>query len=152
MYLASFYPVALQVDANRDGKMTLTEALAAGGSREDFVKSDVDKSGYIAKSELKAFLAEDILKRTDANKDGKMTLAEALAAGGSEEDFIESDVDESGDVVMSELKAFLGIPASLIHESATTSNKLYILGAAVILAAVALLAPKLRHAASQPML
>lgn len=132
------------VDANNDGKMTRGESMAAGGSAEDFSATDVDKSGDINMGELQDFLAADIMTRVDANKDGKMTLAESTAAGGTEEAFVATDVNpQSGDIDMSELKSFLASAARLAHESAaSSSNGPYIFGAAVVLSA-ALMAHKL---------
>lgn len=45
----------------------------------------------------------------DANNDGKMTRGESMAAGGSEEDFSATDVDDSGDIDKGELQDFLAI-------------------------------------------
>ena len=96
--------------------------------------------------------AEGIMKMLDADKDGKMSLAEAKARagmdhvmGGKEEEmtgpedaFRKADTDKSDDVDMEELKAFLAAePMSLVQElrGKTLSGGPYVLGAAVIIAA-----------------
>jgi Ca2+-binding EF-hand superfamily protein len=65
-----------RADANKDGKVTLAEALAAGMAHFD--KKDANRDGAITKDEVKG-RGERMLERADANKDGKVTRAEGEA-------------------------------------------------------------------------
>jgi hypothetical protein len=64
------------MDTNKDGKITLDEALA--GAKTRFAKVDANKDGSITKDEAKGPFAHKLEKK-DTNKDGKLTLAEMEA-------------------------------------------------------------------------
>jgi hypothetical protein len=63
-------------DANKDGKITLAEAVAAG--TRHFDGKDANKDGVISGDEVKG-RGERLFKRADANNDGKVTRAEGEA-------------------------------------------------------------------------
>ncbi|MGC4087214.1 MAG: hypothetical protein QM756_04780 [Polyangiaceae bacterium] len=89
----------MRADANKDGKVTLAEALAAGNER--FAKKDANKDGAITKDEVKGRAAR-LLERADANKDGKVTRAEgeALVRDG----FTRFDKNKDGAITKDELR------------------------------------------------
>jgi hypothetical protein len=61
------------MDQNKDGKLTLDEAIA--GAKARFAKADANNDGAISKDESKG---PRMLKK-DTNSDGKITLAEMEA-------------------------------------------------------------------------
>ncbi len=70
-------------DVNKDGIITRKEFLAAGGKPASFAKIDVNRNGVITLEEAKsAKVAMDAMTiafyGADADKDGFVTLAEAL--------------------------------------------------------------------------
>jgi hypothetical protein len=66
----------MHADANKDGKVTIDEALTAGKAR--FAAKDANKDGVLTKDELGG-RGEWLFERADANKDGKLTAAESEA-------------------------------------------------------------------------
>lgn len=61
-------------DTDKDGKVTLAEALWAGKQRFD--SKDANKDGALSKDEVKG-RGERMFERIDANHDGKVTRAES---------------------------------------------------------------------------
>jgi hypothetical protein len=69
-------PIVDAIDANKDGKMTKEEWLAAGApieSFQSFMSKDKDKKGYVTRQE---FIDETPPNGVDANCDGKFTIKE----------------------------------------------------------------------------
>ena len=64
-------------DANKDGKVTLDELLAASKARFD--AKDTNKDGVLSKDELGP-RGQGVLEKADTNKDGKITAAEQEAS------------------------------------------------------------------------
>ena len=88
----------IHADANKDGKVTLAEALAAG--KERFDKKDANKDGAITKDEVKD-RGKRMLERADANKDGKVTRAEGETL--VREIFTRFDKNKDGAITKDEL-------------------------------------------------
>jgi len=88
----------MRADANKDGKVTLAEALAAG--KERFDQADANKDGAISKDEVKG-RGMRLFERADANKDGKVTRAEGETL--VREGFTRFDKNKDGVVTKDEL-------------------------------------------------
>ncbi len=89
-----------KADANKDGKVTLAEAVAAGQARFDH--KDANKDGAITKDEAKG-RGERLFERADANKDDKVTRAESEAL--VREGFTRFDKNKDGVLSQDELPA-----------------------------------------------
>jgi len=88
----------MRADANKDGKVTLAEALAAG--KERFTKKDANKDGAISKDEVKGRGAW-LFDKADANKDGKVTQAESETL--VKEGFTRFDANKDGTLTQDEM-------------------------------------------------
>ena len=90
------------MDTNKDGVVDLEEYLAAGGTKEEFDKYDLDGDGVLDAQEMELRGAAKVdekersravqqgqaeLKRMDSNKDGVVDKEEFLGAGESREEF-----------------------------------------------------------------
>ena len=82
---------------------------AHGGTKEQFSRYDLNGDGVLDKDEMakraavqhKAALE---MKHMDKNKDGRVDLAEFLAAGGTEDEYRKYDVNRDGVLDASEMK------------------------------------------------
>jgi Ca2+-binding EF-hand superfamily protein len=98
-------------DANKDGVVTLDEAVAAAKAR--FAAADTNKDGKLSADEMKNVRPHGrhggkgggpgpakMFERLDANKDGKLTRDELRAK--SDEHFTKLDVNKDGVVTREE--------------------------------------------------
>jgi hypothetical protein len=79
-----------RADLNRDGRVTLPEAMVAG--RAEFQRTDRDHNGFLTRSEL----SFESLQRDDRNRDGRVSYAEYQ--NGVRQVFAQSDFNRDGRV------------------------------------------------------
>ncbi|WP_052108142.1 EF-hand domain-containing protein [Aerolutibacter daejeonensis] len=73
----------MQLDTDKDGRISKAEAAARPGLAERFTEMDANKDGFIDKADRQARHAarrEAFFAKADANRDGKLTRAELEAA------------------------------------------------------------------------
>ena len=98
-----------QADLNNDGKISLDEF------HKDIVRGfhalDFDRDGYISSADLRSLpdrahvrALERMLRRADADKDGKLSFAEVVKVRMS--DFDEADTDNDATISLAEALAF----------------------------------------------
>jgi hypothetical protein len=91
------------LDANKDQKITKDEATKAGMPEAVFIIIDKDKNGFISIVELNAYKAQNnSIAPIDTDKDKKISKAEALKAGMTEQEFRILDKDNSGFITQQE--------------------------------------------------
>lgn len=91
------------LDANKDQKITKDEATKAGMPEATFIIIDKDKNGFISIVELNAYKAQNnSIAPIDTDKDKKISKAEALKAGMTEQEFRILDKDNSGFITQQE--------------------------------------------------
>lgn len=91
------------LDANKDQKITKDEATKAGMPEAVFIIIDKDKNGSISIVELNAYKAQNnSITPIDTDKDKKISKAEALKAGMTEQEFKILDKDNSGFITQQE--------------------------------------------------
>lgn len=94
-------------DTNADGLISRTEAAALPRIAERFDAIDANRDGQVSFEELRAFRhqarREGFLARLDADKDGKVSKAEALAKAA--ERFERVDANKDGFITPDELAA-----------------------------------------------
>lgn len=91
------------LDANKDQKITKDEATKAGMPEAVFIIIDKDKNGSISIVELNAYKAQNnSIAPIDTDKDKKISKAEALKAGMTEQEFRILDKDNSGFITQQE--------------------------------------------------
>lgn len=100
----------MHADTNKDGVVTLDEAVAAAKAR--FALADKNKDGKLSAEEMKdarpgrhhggkgGFGPEKMFERLDANKDGKLTRDEMRAK--SDEHFTKLDANKDGAITKDE--------------------------------------------------
>jgi Ca2+-binding EF-hand superfamily protein len=107
-------PGFAELDADKDGKVTRAEIDALRAERQKAM--DPDGDGFITAAEMKAHAADQararaeamvdrLFARLDADKDGKLSAAEALSgpmAGGRGVDRMFGRVDRDGDGAISQ--------------------------------------------------
>ncbi len=91
------------LDANKDQKITREEALKAGMPDATFKRIDKDNNGSISIAELNAYKAQNnSIAPIDGDKDNKISKAEAVKAGMTEQEFRILDKDNSGFITQQE--------------------------------------------------
>jgi Ca2+-binding EF-hand superfamily protein len=91
------------LDANKDQKITREEALKAGMPDAAFKRIDKDNNGSISIAELNAYKAQNnSIAPIDGDKDNKISKAEAVKAGMTEQEFRILDKDNSGFITQQE--------------------------------------------------
>ena len=91
------------LDANKDQKISKEEALKAGMPEAIFILIDKDNNGSITITELTAYKAKNnSFAAIDADKDKKISKAEAIKAGMTEQEFRILDKDNSGFITQQE--------------------------------------------------
>lgn len=91
------------LDANKDQKITREEALKAGMPDAAFKRVDKDNNGSISIAELNAYKAQNnSIASIDSDKDKKISKAEAVKAGMTEQEFRILDKDNSGYITQQE--------------------------------------------------
>jgi Ca2+-binding EF-hand superfamily protein len=91
------------LDANKDQKITREEALKAGMPDAAFKRIDKDNNGSISIAELNAYKAQNnSIAPIDSDKDKKISKAEAVKAGMTEQEFRILDKDNSGYITQQE--------------------------------------------------
>ena len=91
------------LDANKDQKITREEALKAGMPDAAFKRIDKDNNGSISIAELNAYKAQNnSIASIDSDKDKKISKAEAVKAGMTEQEFRILDKDNSGYITQQE--------------------------------------------------
>ena len=91
------------LDSNKDQKITKDEATKAGMPEATFIIIDKDKNGFISIVELNAYKAQNnSIAPIDTDKDKKISKAEALKAGMTEQEFRILDKDNSGFITQQE--------------------------------------------------
>lgn len=91
------------LDANKDQKITKDEATKAGMPEAVFIIIDKDKNGFISIVELNAYKAQNnSIAPIDTDKDKKISKAEAIKAGMTEQEFRILDKDNSGFITQQE--------------------------------------------------
>ncbi len=91
------------MDANKDQKITREEALKAGMPDAAFKRIDKDNNGSISIAELNAYKAQNnSIASIDSDKDKKISKAEAVKAGMTEQEFRILDKDNSGYITQQE--------------------------------------------------
>jgi len=91
------------LDANKDQKITKDEATKAGMPEAVFIIIDKDKNGSISIVELNAYKAQNnSIAPIDTDKDKKISKAEAIKAGMTEQEFRILDKDNSGYITQQE--------------------------------------------------
>ena len=91
------------LDANKDQKITREEALKAGMPDAAFKRIDKDNNGSISITELNAYKAQNnSIAPIDGDKDNKISKAEAVKAGMTEQEFRILDKDNSGFITQQE--------------------------------------------------
>jgi hypothetical protein len=91
------------LDANKDQKITKDEATKAGMPEATFITIDKDKNGFISIVELNAYKAQNnSIAPIDTDKDKKISKAEAIKAGMTEQEFRILDKDNSGFITQQE--------------------------------------------------
>lgn len=91
------------LDANKDQKITKDEATKAGMPEAVFIIIDKDKNGSISIIELNAYKAQNnSIAPIDTDKDKKISKAEAIKAGMTEQEFRILDKDNSGYITQQE--------------------------------------------------
>ena len=97
-------------DTNADGLISKSEAAALPRIAERFDQIDANRDGQVSFEELRAFHAshrgghgKKMLHMVDADKDGKVSKAEALAAAAAR--FDRADANKDGFLTEEELKA-----------------------------------------------
>lgn len=98
------------LDANADGKLTQEEMNAARSARFDL--SDTDGDGFLSLAELEAHhverakaRAEKMLKRMDADADGKISQDEIAQGRKAGRFFDRADADGDGAITKAEFDA-----------------------------------------------
>lgn len=91
------------LDANKDQKITKEEALKAGMPDAIFKRIDKDNNGSISIAELNAYKAQNnSIASIDSDKDKKISKAEAVKAGMTEQEFRILDKDNNGYITQQE--------------------------------------------------
>jgi uncharacterized lipoprotein YajG len=91
------------LDANRDQKITKEEAQKAGMPSAVFVLIDKDNNGQITVAEFAAYKSQkNSLDAIDTDKDKRISKAEALKAGMTEQEFRILDKDNNGYITQQE--------------------------------------------------
>lgn len=91
------------LDANKDQKISKEEALKAGMPDAIFILIDKDKNGTISITELNVYKAQNnSFASIDTDKDKKISKAEAIKAGMTEQEFRILDKDNSGFITQQE--------------------------------------------------
>lgn len=91
------------LDSNKDQKITKDEATKAGMPEATFIIIDKDKNGFISIVELNAYKAQNnSIAPIDTDKDKKISKAEAIKAGMTEQEFRILDKDNSGFITQQE--------------------------------------------------
>ena len=99
-----------RADADKDGAITLDEAIAARAKR--FERFDADKNGVVSEQEVQQAVAERveriskrIQRRFDQNRDGKITREEYDRF--AKERFGWMDLNDDGKIEQDEMPSFL---------------------------------------------
>lgn len=91
------------LDANQDQKITKEEAAKAGMPDAIFLLIDKDNNGSISITELNVYKTKNnSIAPIDTDKDKKISKAEALKAGMTEQEFKILDKDNSGFITQQE--------------------------------------------------
>ena len=91
------------LDANKDQKISKEEALKAGMPDAVFIVIDKDNNGSISIAELNVYKAKNnSIAPIDTDKDKKISKAEAIKAGMTEQEFRILDKDNSGFITQQE--------------------------------------------------
>ena len=99
----------MQADLNQDGMISLDEF------HKDIVRGfhalDFDRDGYITEADIKSLpdrahvrVLERMIRRADADKDGKLSFAEVVKVRMG--DFDDADTDKDAQISLSEALAF----------------------------------------------
>lgn len=92
-----------KLDPNNDKKITKEEALKAGMPQAVFIKIDKDKNGEISITELDVYRSQNnSIAPLDNDKDQKISKAEAIKAGMTEQEFTILDKDNNGYITQAE--------------------------------------------------
>lgn len=92
-----------KLDPNNDKKITKDEAMKAGMPQAVFIKIDKDKNGEISITELDVYRSQNnSIAALDSDGDKKISKAEALKAGMTDQEFTILDKDNSGYITQAE--------------------------------------------------
>lgn len=92
-----------KLDPNNDKKITKEEALKAGMPQAVFIKIDKDKNGEISITELDVYRSQNnSIAALDSDGDKKISKAEALKAGMTDQEFTILDKDNNGYITQAE--------------------------------------------------
>lgn len=111
-------------DTDGDGKISTFEATANAGLNSSFSKIDSNKDGFVTSDEYRIFYAQtasqgeqhaaansavvtrDLWSQLDANADGKISVAEAVANASVTGSFNAMDLDSDGFITQAEYTAY----------------------------------------------
>lgn len=100
----------VQMDANKDGKVTQEEFTAQRSANQALVDSDAD--GFVSAGEMRATLESNLdqmvakrMARLDADGDGKLSVSETASGPSAQKIFARLDRDGDGAVSLAEADA-----------------------------------------------
>jgi len=103
-------PAFERIDADGNGQITKEEITAMGMAR--FEKADTDGDGFISAAEIEAHQSERakkraarMMERLDADKDGRLSLAELQSTDRATRMFRRADADRDGVISKAEFDA-----------------------------------------------